>query len=229
MDIKKHILSLFENKKCYSCQQDWHFFCPECANDLEKYSPYCYVCKKYSKWFMIHETCSQYIPNISSIVVLTHYKYPIIKRLLKLWKYYNKPWIYWDIIAWNRDFFIQESQIQNSVLIPVPMHFLRRWKRWYNQSYIISKELSKNLDLSVNTKLLKKNKYSKQQSKLKASQRSKNLNGSYKCNPQKNIDFNSHIYLVDDIVSSASTLEECALILKKSWYKNISAICLASD
>ena len=76
--------------------------------------------------------------------------------------------------------------------------------------------LAKNLDVSVNTKLLKKNKYSKQQSKLKASQRSKNLNGSYKCNPQKNIDFKSHIYLVDDIVSSASTLEECALILKKS-------------
>jgi ComF family protein len=229
MDIKKHILSLFENKKCYSCQQDWHFFCKKCADWVDNYTPYCYVCKWSSQWFSVHESCKPSIPYIQNIIVLTHYKFPIIKKLLKLWKYYKKPWVYRDIIEWNAPFFLDEISHENSILVPVPMFFLRRWKRWYNQSEIIAREISKITDISLTTKLLKKFKYSKQQSKLWVWKRSKNLIWTYKCIPQKNISKNIHIYLVDDIVSSSSTLQECAEVLYQSWYKNISAICLASD
>ncbi len=229
MDIKSFIFSLFEHQKCVSCKQDGHFFCMSCINKIEEYKPYCYVCKKYSHDFMIHEPCQKYFLHLQSIIVLTHYRTPIIKRILKMWKYYNRPQIYKTLIHGKKNFFVSLLHENDAVLLPVPMHRLRKWKRWYNQAEKISDAISQLSDLKVHKNILQKRKYTKQQSKLDVSHREKNLTGSYDVNKKVKIHASTHIYLVDDIVSSGSTLKECASVLHKSWFQKISAICLASD
>jgi predicted amidophosphoribosyltransferase len=76
-------------------------------------------------------------------------------------------------------FFNKYIETENTVLVPVPMHFLRRWKRGYNQSEKIAQNLSKVCGISVDTTLIKRSKYTKQQSHLSQSQRAHNLDNAF--------------------------------------------------
>ena len=229
MGFKKLFFALFENKHCYACGKPWHFFCWDCSAKLKTYEPYCYACKKKSDNFYIHSKCTSDIPYIKNIIVLTRYRNPTIKKLLKHAKYYKKKHMYHEIISHNKDFFHKYITADYSIFIPIPMHFLRKWRRWYNQSEIIAKELSLICSIPIKNTCLRKIKYTSQQSRLWVIQRQKNLFGAFSFNKNMSLDKNTHIYLVDDVISSASTLSECAKLLHQNGYENISAVCLASD
>lgn len=221
------ISSLFFEKKCYGCQKSWHFFCPSCNEKLEIYKPYCYVCKSPSQDFFVHQSCKKYFP-LDQVIVLTHYRQNEIKRFLRHGKYYGKYRIYDEIIRNNKDFFRKYVTENNALLLPVPMHFLRRWKRWYNQTEKIAHALSSVLDIPVYNKILYKKKYTKNQSHLSRSNRQINLSDSFWLRDSQ-LSKDITIYLVDDVVSTGSTLSEIAKALRKKWFEDIRAIVLASD
>lgn len=227
MNIFSYISLLFVEKKCYSCKKSGHFFCPQCQNTLEIYEPYCYVCKKVSYDFSVHKHCRTKLP-LSSVVVLTRYRHTGIKKLLRHSKYYNSYRAYEDIVLPHADFFKEHISSENSILIPVPMHFIRKWKRWYNQSEKIATYLSGILNIATENTYIKRRKYTKQQSHLLQSERSKNLLWAFSLT-RKNVDKNTTIYLIDDVVSTWATLSEIATLLRKNGHKHVRAIVLASD
>lgn len=218
---------IFSEKRCLGCQKPWHFFCHECNNNIKKYTPYCYVCKHESEDFYVHKTCEKHFP-IKQVIVLTRYRQNSIKRLLKHAKYYGKYQVYSDIILKNKAFFDSYRLGEKSLLVPVPMHYLRKWKRWYNQSQKIAAQLSYILDIPVNNRLLYKKKYTKNQSHLSQRLRQKNLQDSFWVR-KNSIPKNTTIYLIDDVISTGSTLLEITKLLQKQWFKDIRAIVLASD
>lgn len=227
MKIYQTLFQIFSEKKCQSCLQPWHFFCPQCRESLFRYKPYCYVCKKASDNFMIHEKCKKELP-LQQVIVMTRYKIPVIQKLLKHAKYYGKYQIYNDIIPNNIAQYINTSETLQMVLVPIPMHFFRRWKRWYNHTEKIANIISKITGLLISKRLVTKKNYTKHQSKLSRTLRINNVRWSYYV-IQKCINKDQTIYLVDDVVSSGSTLREVALILQASWYIHIRAIVIASD
>lgn len=227
MNIFSYISLLFVEKKCYSCKNTGHFFCPQCCSGLELYQAYCYLCKKPSSDFKSHPECQKYLP-LSQVIVLTRYRHTWVKRLLRHAKFYNAFSAYDDLIIPHKDFLQQYVSPQNSILIPVPMHFLRKWKRWYNQSEKIAGILSHVLHIPVKDNYIKRRKYTKQQSHLSQSNRAKNLSWVFSLSREK-IDKNTTIYLVDDVISTGSTLSEIAKLLHKNGHKDVRAIVLASD
>lgn len=227
MKIISYISSLFWENKCFWCQKSGHFFCPECSDNLNVYSPYCYVCKKSSLNFSVHKDCQKHFP-IEQVIVLTRYRNIWVKKLLRHAKYYNKYRWYDEIISQNTDFFKKYMSWKNSIIIPVPMHFLRRWKRWYNQSEKIATILSKTCKIPVENNILKKSKYTWQQSRLNKNDRIKNLTKTFSMR-ENIVDKNSTIYLVDDIISTGSTVLEITKLFHENGYKNIKVVCLASD
>lgn len=223
----KFLLSLFTEKKCFSCQQLWHFFCLKCSRELQEYKPYCYVCKKHTEDFIVHKECQKYF-SLKQVIVFTRYRNTGIKRLLRHAKYYNKYLAYSDIIRNHKSFFYKFIEKQDSIFVPVPMHYLRKWKRWYNHSEIIAKEIWDMCQIPVNNNFIRRIRSTKQQSHLSRSERIHNLDNAFKL--QKAVeDRNIIIYLVDDVVSTGSTLQSIAEYLEKSWYKDIRAVVLASD
>lgn len=228
MSILSNIYSLFVEKKCYSCQKEWHFFCPQCQWNMQVYEPYCYACKIASENFYVHKECQKYF-LLSRVVVLAHYRSPYLPKLLKAAKYYKKSFLYGDMIQNNRSFFHTYISSDNSILVPVPMYFLRRWKRWYNQSNIIADKLWKVLWIPVEKKLVKRCKSTILQSTLSQQQRKNNISWAFSLNSNTTIPKNINIILVDDIVSTGSTLLEITKLLHCNGYKNVSAVCLASD
>ncbi len=226
MKIFSLITSLFVEKKCYACGQVWHFFCPQCNASLQKYTPYCYVCKQPSPDFKIHRHCQKDFP-FQQVIVLTHYKYPVIKKLLQHAKYYGKHQIYTDLILQNSDFLRKYMQ-PHGIFIPVPMYFLRQWKRGYNQSEKIAKLLARLWDGRLDTTRVYKKKYTKHQSHLSAELRHTNIRNSFSAGKkftQKGV----KLYIVDDVISTGSTLWEIAKIFKKQGLTDIRAVVIASD
>lgn len=111
-------------------------------------------------------------------------------------------------------------------LIPVPLHRNRFKKRGFNQSEEICKGLSESLDVPVLVDNLQRILDTKTQTKLSKTQRQKNLKGAFKIKNSKELEAKS-VLLVDDVLTTGATIEECSRVLKNIKGLKISVITLA--
>ena len=101
------------------------------------------------------------------------------------------------------------------VIIPVPLHWTRRWKRGYNQAEIIAKEVARQLGVDLRTDLLKRSRRTRTQTKVDPAKKSDNVRGAFTVNkPRLQEENYRHIVLVDDVFTSGSTLHNCFLALR---------------
>jgi len=114
--------------------------------------------------------------------------------------------------------------VRDSAITFVPLHKKDIGIRGFNQSEIIASQISKYTNIELK-KLLIKVKYTKKQKFLNKKERKSNLANAFKC-IKKNYRYNL-VYLVDDICSTKSTLNECEKILLKSGIKKVIFITLA--
>lgn len=95
----------------------------------------------------------------------------------------------------------------------IPMHFSKKSDRGYNQSEILAKHISKKLKIPFKKVLIQPKKSKVQQKDSTIAERFLNIKGRYKV--KSNIDIKGkHILLVDDIMTTGSTLSEAARELK---------------
>ncbi len=94
----------------------------------------------------------------------------------------------------------------------VPLHPAKLAERGYNQSELLSRELSKLLGIPTVEALKKTRNNQPQHSLNKASQRETNVKGVYRL-IDKHIATNKIILLIDDIITTGNTLGECGRIL----------------
>lgn len=220
-------------KKCYSCKKEWHFFCRQCLSKIQKYEDKCYLCKKQTKDFVLHTKCRQLV-YFDQVIILSHYKEKIIKKLIKDWKFYWKKDIFEELWLYLYELFKSiYKDIKNKqdyIVVSSPMSFFRKLKRWYNQSYILAKSFSNHSGIYYEKNLINKTINTRQQSKLNKLDRMKNLKKSFKIN-DKYIDMidNKTIIFIDDVISTWTTLNEISKVLKKSWAKKIIWLIVASD
>ena len=115
-------------------------------------------------------------------------------------------------------------------IVPVPLHPLRRWKRGYNQAEAIARGLSAALGLPVETALLRRRRYTKTQTRLHGAAKTKNVAQAFRVNDSRAAQLQEagirHLLLVDDVLTTGSTLAACAAPLRAAGFK-LSAATLA--
>jgi ComF family protein len=168
------------------------------------------------------------IPEMKDTVVIFKYKDYTTKQMVWELKYRGNKKIakLCGNILWK---FISEN-ISEGVLIPVPLARERRRERGFNQNELVIKEIiscdTKNV-FSFSFNVLKKIKHTPPQSSIKnRSKRLKNLNGCFTIT-QSNLIYNKNIILIDDVVTTGSTLAEARSVLLSAGAKNVQTIAIA--
>ena len=108
----------------------------------------------------------------------------------------------------------------------IPLSRKRMHDRGYNQAELLAKEISKKVGVEY-LPTLKKIRHNTAQSTIKDSkQRAANVIGAYRVIDAEEVK-GKYILLVDDVVTTGSTVSECARILKKSGAKAVFCVTLA--
>ncbi len=120
-----------------------------------------------------------------------------------------------NIRTWNAD-----------LIIPIPLHKVKKAERGYNQSYYIAKGLAKKIRLPVETKALIRKKYTESQTAFDISERRNNIENAFVVKRPKKIKERS-IILIDDVITTGATVREAAEALLNSGAKKVYAVSAA--
>lgn len=124
---------------------------------------------------------------------------------------------------------MKEMKIVNADLIMfIPIHRRKEAIRGYNQAELLAKYIANYFDTPISKNNLIKVKWTKEQNTLNRVERLNNLKDSFVIrNPQEI--HNKNILLIDDIITTGSTFNECAKLLMDNGAKSITALALTSN
>lgn len=175
------------------------------------------------------KTCKTVVRYFSKGCAMFSYNEEV-KKLIHNFKFYYHPeygktlgkYMYQYVTKFN------PSLLECDFIVPVPIHFLRNFARGYNQSLLLAKEISCLSGIPLLSKNLVRIKNTKQQSLLTAEERYLNVKDAFKIkNPGQIKD--KKILLIDDLLTTGSTLNYCALTLKEAGANDIYILTLATS
>jgi len=124
------------------------------------------------------------------------------------------------------DLLVSPDFLSVDTIIPVPLHPKKYQKRGYNQSEWIGKGLSEIMGKPQDTKNLIRVKENVSQTKKSVYERYENTEGIFQLKDETLFE-GQHILLVDDVLTTGSTLEACAQALLKTKNIKVSVFTLA--
>lgn len=100
------------------------------------------------------------------------------------------------------------------VIIPVPLHWSKLKTRGFNQSEIIARAMAGILNARVETDVLLRPFATDTQTKKSRIQRVENVSGKFQLKNEEKIS-GKHVLLIDDVITTGSTMESCADLLNR--------------
>ncbi len=111
------------------------------------------------------------------------------------------------------------------LVVPVPLHPARLRERGFNQAELLAKILAQKINVPLNG-ALERIRYTTTQTAFDRVERMENLRGSFRL--RKKIGVRGlHVLLVDDILTTGSTLSECARVLREAGARSVYAVTAA--
>jgi ComF family protein len=95
------------------------------------------------------------------------------------------------------------------MLVPVPLHWIRRILRGYNQSELLCRGIADVTGWKVNTTALMRHRYTRKQSLQRGSKRAENVDKAFKVRRADELS-GRHLLLVDDVLTTGATITACA-------------------
>lgn len=113
-------------------------------------------------------------------------------------------------------------------IIPVPLHWRRLWARRFNQSMLLSQQISGETGVPVADAALRRIKATAQQVGLSQSERAQNVQGAFRVPPDRKAEVaGRRVVLVDDVLTSGATSDACARALLRAGAANVDLLVFA--
>ncbi|HUQ98541.1 MAG TPA: phosphoribosyltransferase family protein [Gemmatimonadaceae bacterium] len=113
---------------------------------------------------------------------------------------------------------------ERGALIPVPLSSARNRERGYNQSALLARGLAERWRIPLRENALLRARDTRSQTELTPEERLGNVAGSFRTGMDFNDLAGEHVILVDDVVTTAATMNECARVLYQSGARIISYV-----
>ncbi len=221
-------------KKCVSCKKLGSYLCENCFSYLSfNVKSLCLVCNKPAFNGLTHPYCRKKYSIDGCFSVLPYNK--TAQKLIFNFKY--KPYLtdlksvlvdlFYDSLIQNEDF-NKELEKGEWVFVPIPLFSSKLRKRGYNQAEILAEELSKKFNFPFQN-ILERIKDTKTQVGMTNIQRRKNIKDAFGLINHKSEILDQNVFLVDDVVTTGSTLLEAAKMLKRNGAKRVIGLTLARD
>jgi ComF family protein len=110
------------------------------------------------------------------------------------------------------------------MVVPVPLHWWRRWRRGYNQAEILAEPLAQALALPVRTDVLVRRRAGRRQLGLSRRDRLRALAGCYAARPGVR---GRTVLVVDDVLTTGATLSACAAALRRAGAASVIGCVVA--
>jgi ComF family protein len=116
--------------------------------------------------------------------------------------------------------------VRADALVPVPLHWWRRWRRGYNQSEALANALADRLGLPCQPRWLRRIRPTPQQTRQTPHDRRRNVRGAFRAGLSAVLQGRT-ILLVDDVLTTGSTASEAARALRKAGAARVVVAVLA--
>ena len=109
------------------------------------------------------------------------------------------------------------------IIVPMPLHWRKRWERGYNQSELLAKEVARRWGLPVK-KIVRRIKATAPQAGLTNSKRRLNVQGAFAASGNVK---GLRILLIDDVLTTGTTASACAKVLKRAGASHVAVAAVA--
>ena len=110
-------------------------------------------------------------------------------------------------------------------IVPMPLHWWKRWRRGFNQAELLAAELSRRTGIRV-IRAARRIRATSVQAGLTSAKRRENVRGAFRV-PSKHAVADKRILLVDDVMTTGATAGACALALKRAGAAHVTLLTLA--
>jgi ComF family protein len=222
--ICKHALTKFTRiPVCDECLQspaplEADFFCAVCNMPFANSYPLdergvCAACRSGLRGFDYAASFGIYEGSLRSLIHL--YKYSGMKPLARL-------------LAGYLDRALSMEK-QFDVVVPVPLHWRRKWQRGFNQSELLARHVAKHRGIPV-LNALRRRRATATQAGLASAGRRRNVAGAFAVKRGARMAARlagGRILLIDDVMTTGATAGACATALKRAGAKSVSLLTLA--
>ncbi|XLQ20713.1 MAG: ComF family protein [Candidatus Moraniibacteriota bacterium] len=228
--IQKIILDGLFPIRCLGCGVFDEWICTNCHSTLPILTEqHCPICKKHeTKNGQVCPKCLLSSNNsIAGVFIASHYSDKLLKKSIHYYKY-RFVYALSEPLALLLAQSLQNSSLPSpDIIIPIPLHKRRlRW-RGFNQAELLAINLD--LQIPINTDILLRVKYTAPQVKVKnKNKRQENLANAFIISDTSKI-INKNILLIDDVITTGTTLKECAMVLKKAGADKVFCLVLARE
>lgn len=236
---KEFVLDLFFPKFCLGCKKEGIYLCDDCRTllDVAEFD-YCLCGTKPLR--LPPDSKSGKCPKcqdkkLSGLYFALPYKEKQLTRKL-IYQFKYQPYLK-DLAKTLASILIEHFVLsgkntdeiwENGVLIPIPLEKKKLKARGYNQAEELGKQLSEVLQIPIISDNLIKIKSTEPQMELSKELREKNLESAFSVKNPTELS-GKKIFLIDDVYTTGSTMEECAKTLRQSGLKNIWGIVIARE
>lgn len=228
------IASLFYPPVCTICSANVasrEYLCEECEAKITRIvPPFCAKCSEPFEGAITGPfTCANCAHRTIyfDAAVSAYRSRGIVRRIILDFKYGRRLYLRhlvarWLFAALDDD---RLRQKRFDVIIPVPLHPARERERGFNQAALLAELASAQMSLQTRP-LLERTRYTTTQTAFDRAERMENLHGAFRL--RKSADVRKlRVLLIDDVLTTGSTLSECARVLKKAGAISVHAATAA--
>ncbi|PIR94563.1 hypothetical protein COT97_00805 [Candidatus Falkowbacteria bacterium CG10_big_fil_rev_8_21_14_0_10_39_11] len=226
---KNLIIDLFFPKECLVCGRGDEHFCLTCQKKIVYLKDnVCLICNRQPSTIGICSNCQPGI-SLDQIIVSVRYKGTVIEKIIHEYKFNFIE----ELAEFLANLLLEKISHQNvhldhtTIVCPIPLHPKRFAERGFNQSAVLAQFIAKGFGCQYQDKTIVRSKYTDQQAKLNRSERIDNLHQAFTINNHELK--NKTIVLVDDVITSGTTMNEAAKCLKQAGAATVIAMAVAHN
>ncbi len=150
-----------------------------------------------------------------------------VRELLHRFKYGKERYLRRLLGAWLAEALDDDrlADVEVDLLVPVPLHPAREREREFNQAEELARWVTRLRGVPT-AKVLRRRRYTVTQTQFDRKRRMRNLRDAFEVRQNARV-VDKHILLVDDILTTGSTLDECARVLVEAGAASVNAIAVA--